>query len=397
MTNNQNQPNQYDAVLGGNSPPPIHGAVLGGIEGVKKRLANSDVDVQISALNDALNYGDVGLDLVIEALEDKSAQIHYLVAYRLKRNENIKGKNALLKHNPKLYFTRLEDWGDDRYYDYKIGIQNPAEETYIVDCGNLTFLLQDQNVIQVESLKCKIWSREDSSEEFITIVDKVSNASQQLASLKAVFIGDDSVDKSNYMKSCFTLGDVTPILKAYPQLELLQLRYGWDLQFTPIEHKSLKSLVVQTGLMFIDSVIPAICSLKLPALEYLELWLGGCHRYNEDVGTRQLLPILTGKLFPNLKYLALRSGDYSDNIALCLAEFPTVLEQLLILDLSMGTLTDKGAEALLNFSSINKLRMLDVSMNNLSDNMIQKLYELDCEVIAEPQDNEELRYGTLYE
>ena len=75
MTNNQNQPNQYDAVLGGNAPPPIHGAVLGGIEGVKRRLASSNVDVQIAALNDALNYGDVGLDLVISALKNESKKV----------------------------------------------------------------------------------------------------------------------------------------------------------------------------------------------------------------------------------------------------------------------------------------------------------------------------------
>ena len=85
MTNNQNQPKQYDAVLGGNSPPPIHGAVLGGIEGVKKRLSSSDVDVQISALNDALNYGDVGLDLVIPELESESINRREL-AYRLLRD-----------------------------------------------------------------------------------------------------------------------------------------------------------------------------------------------------------------------------------------------------------------------------------------------------------------------
>ncbi|MEO1185877.1 MAG: HEAT repeat domain-containing protein, partial [Cyanobacteria bacterium J06636_27] len=119
MTNNQNQPNQYDAVLGGNAPPPIHGAVLGGIEGVKKRLDSSNIDVQISALNDALNYGDVGLDLVINNLENESSQINYLATRILKRHKNIKGKQALLKYNPKLSFIRLEDW-EQQYYNPKI-------------------------------------------------------------------------------------------------------------------------------------------------------------------------------------------------------------------------------------------------------------------------------------
>ncbi|MEL6163607.1 MAG: hypothetical protein AAFR37_07540 [Cyanobacteria bacterium J06628_3] len=359
-------------------------------------MDSSNIDVQISALNDALNYGDVGLDLVINNLENESSQINYLATRILKRHKNIKGKQALLKYNPKLSFIRLEDW-EQQYYNPKIGIQNPIGTAYIVDCGNLTFLLQDPNVNQVEALICQMVASNDNYEEFITFREIISNASHKFTSLKAVFIGDNSVDESDYMKSFVSLGKVTQILNAYPQLELLHFRYGWDLQFKSIEHKSLKSLVIQTGLMFVDSVIPEICNLKLPELEYLELWLGGCYKYNEDVGTKQLLPILAEKLFPNLKYLALRSGDYSNNLAFRLTEFPTILEQLSILDLSMGTLTDKGAEALLNFPPVNKLQMLDVSMNNLSENMIQKLSELDCEVVAEPQDNEDLRYCTLYE
>ncbi|MEL6459182.1 MAG: hypothetical protein AAFX46_18070 [Cyanobacteria bacterium J06636_27] len=57
----------YDAVLGGENPPLPDSVVLGGIEGVKRRFASKVVEVRIAALRDALNYGDAGLDLVIEA------------------------------------------------------------------------------------------------------------------------------------------------------------------------------------------------------------------------------------------------------------------------------------------------------------------------------------------
>lgn len=40
MTNNQNEPREFDIVLGGEKPPPSQGAVLGGIEGVKQRLTS---------------------------------------------------------------------------------------------------------------------------------------------------------------------------------------------------------------------------------------------------------------------------------------------------------------------------------------------------------------------
>ena len=73
--NNPQQPREYDAVLGGNSPSIEGAAVLGGIEGVKLRLQNPDLNVKIAALEQALNYGEQGLYLVIEALKDKSWDI----------------------------------------------------------------------------------------------------------------------------------------------------------------------------------------------------------------------------------------------------------------------------------------------------------------------------------
>ena len=68
MNNNQNQPREFDVVLGGKNPPPVTGVVLGGIEGVKRKLANPEIKVKIAGLYQALNYGDAGLDLIIEAL-----------------------------------------------------------------------------------------------------------------------------------------------------------------------------------------------------------------------------------------------------------------------------------------------------------------------------------------
>lgn len=70
--NNPQQPREYDAVFGGNSSLPENAAVLGGIEGIKLQLSNSDAKVQIAALEQATNYGEPGLDLVIAALKDKS-------------------------------------------------------------------------------------------------------------------------------------------------------------------------------------------------------------------------------------------------------------------------------------------------------------------------------------
>jgi hypothetical protein len=59
ILNNRNKPREYDAVLGGNDLQvmPGNSAVLGGIEGVEKRLDSPIKDVNIAAIKDAFRYG----------------------------------------------------------------------------------------------------------------------------------------------------------------------------------------------------------------------------------------------------------------------------------------------------------------------------------------------------
>ena len=71
MSKNSDRPRVYDAVLGGQEKAPPGAVVLGGLEGVKRRLANPVVEQKIAALEEALKYGEAGLELVIWALEDK--------------------------------------------------------------------------------------------------------------------------------------------------------------------------------------------------------------------------------------------------------------------------------------------------------------------------------------
>ncbi|WP_223270104.1 hypothetical protein [Nostoc sp. 'Peltigera membranacea cyanobiont' 213] len=110
MNNNPNQPREFDAVLGGEAPPPVSGVVLGGIEGVKSRLKSSVVEVKVAALSEALNYGDIGLDLVINTLTNSSEQVQRFAAKLLKQRGGGKGKQALLNSNPYLAFTMMTDW-----------------------------------------------------------------------------------------------------------------------------------------------------------------------------------------------------------------------------------------------------------------------------------------------
>jgi hypothetical protein len=66
VVENLDQPKPYDAVRGGQLPPPVGGAVLGGLAGVRHRLSSSVSEHRMAALKEAFNYGDAGLKIVIK-------------------------------------------------------------------------------------------------------------------------------------------------------------------------------------------------------------------------------------------------------------------------------------------------------------------------------------------
>ena len=104
MAENLDQPRKYDAVLGGQAPLPADGAVLGGLAGVKQRLAKGGVKQRIDALLDAFQYGQEGLDLVIQALEDTSSEVCSAAYSLLQDSTEPRAKKVLSEYNPYKHF-----------------------------------------------------------------------------------------------------------------------------------------------------------------------------------------------------------------------------------------------------------------------------------------------------
>ncbi|MEG4574590.1 formylglycine-generating enzyme family protein [Microcoleus sp. N3A4] len=92
MPDTENRPREYDSVLGSQNSTPIDAAVLGGILGVKSRLASTILKVRIAALSEALNYGEAGLDLIVSALQDESMQVKLAAYSLLKDRDDLKVK-----------------------------------------------------------------------------------------------------------------------------------------------------------------------------------------------------------------------------------------------------------------------------------------------------------------
>jgi hypothetical protein len=179
--------------------------------------------------------------------------------------------------------------------------------------------------------------------------------------------------------------DLSPVLLAYPQLEILHVR-GRSLRFSnPLQHRTLKTLRIESGGLHREA-LSDLNRLDLPTLEYLELWLGS-NEYGGNSSISDLMPIISEDKFPKLKYLGFKNCEYTDDIAFELSRSP-IVEQLLELDLSMGSLSDQGLLALLNCPTINELDKLNISQNFISNEFISERlpqFDLKCELIINDQ------------
>lgn len=401
MTNNQNQPREFDVVLRGEAPPTTD-AVLGGIQGVKKRLVSPYAEIRVAALQDALNYQAEGLNLVIKSLQDSSRKVrqaaYNLLCYRIEpqvkqvlqeykywdlfeRIDEILIEGYIYNTFTEFYYRKVES------YDPNIGLENPAEKAYVMDDDFTTFL-REPEVNQVEALIFRgyyyLWR---------ILPPNI------LKNIKALFYGTYDID---YQISWTAIQDVSLILKAFPNLEMLLVRGGderhtysepWE-KFISLRHEHLKVLIVETGGLGRDK-IAQIISLQLPALEHLELWLGS-DEYGGNSSIDDLMPIFSGELFPKLTYFGLRNSEYSDNIATTLVNSP-IINTIKVLDLSLGNLGDDGAEALLNCPAVNQLDILNVSNSCLTEEMVERLKLLDVEVIADREKEPGDRYCSVSE
>lgn len=227
-------------------------------------------------------------------------------------------------------------------------------------------------------------------------LDYLAVNSARLPCLTELFVGD--MDSEECEISWINQGNYTALIKAFPQLERLHIKGSTELVLSsePLAHANLKALTIECGGLP-KSIIETITQAQLPNLEYLNLYLG-VDEYGFDASLDDLRPLLTKERFPKLKYLALADSEIADEIAEAIAEAP-VLDILETLDLSQGTLSDKGGEALLASSKIRQLKRLDLHYHYLSNAVMAKLRALGPIVdVTEQQDIEdEWRYPAVTE
>src|SRR5262245_44687843 len=110
------------------------------------------------------------------------------------------------------------------------------------------------------------FSGEDPGEGFDDVVQLLVSARTRLPNLRGIFIAD-LISEENEI-SWIVLGDVSPVLVAYPQLEHFRVRETGELTLGQrVAHDSLKSLTLESGGLP-RALFEEVVNGQLPALEH---------------------------------------------------------------------------------------------------------------------------------
>ena len=278
----------------------------------------------------------------------------------------------------KTIYRFRSDWENDTLAEYLDNfLDSPAAENAVgVVIGN--------------------WGGEDSGRDSADVVKQLVKGADRLPNLLAIYLGD--VVQEECEMSWIQQSDLSPLLTAFPNLQVLRTRGGEQLKLSKPTHPSLRALALESGGLPV-SVVRAVCSADFPNLEHLELWLG-TDEYGGDSSVEDLQPIFSGKLFPKLKYLGLRNCEYVDDIATVVVNSP-VIDQIESLDLSLGVLTDTGATALSGLSANGSLKKVNLHYNYASHDAIKELkshaLNFDVSKPADMDEDEEWRFVAVGE
>lgn len=241
-----------------------------------------------------------------------------------------------------------------------------------------------------EALVIGVWGDPEegmpgSSDQAVPLI--VASA-DRLPKLRALFFGDIASEESEI--SWIEQSDVSAFWGAFPQLEEFGIRGGQALQLGRIKHAALKTLRVEAGGLP-RTVVHEIAAADLPALEHLEIWLG-TPDYGGDSTPADLALILDGSRFPKLVTLALRNCAWADELAVAVAAAP-ILSRIERLDLSMGTLSDAGVDALVASPAMRGLKHLNMAFHYVSDAGLAKLAALGIDVNADDRQEPDTHRG----
>lgn len=251
------------------------------------------------------------------------------------------------------------------YEEYEDGDKGP--NTLVED------IMKDEEFDSLEEIVIGCWGEawEDSPQPLIDGI--VANAGS-FSHIKSLFIGD--MDFEDCEVSWIIQGDYSKLWDAMPQLESITIKGSTDLTLGLKSHNKLQSLEIICGGLP-KEIIKEVQEAVLPSLKKLLLYIG-VEDYGFDGDIQTIRDLLAESDFSGLTYLGITDSEIQDEITRAVLD-SKYISQISTLDLSYGSLTDKGGAMLLeelpNYSGVKKLNL---EYHFLSDDMVKKLSAM-CE------------------
>ncbi|MBP2655815.1 MAG: hypothetical protein H6Q73_3384 [Firmicutes bacterium] len=219
--------------------------------------------------------------------------------------------------------------------------------------------------------------------------------------LKKIFLGD--IDSDECEVSWIIHTDAAPLINEFA-LEEIIIKGANGLRLKNAASNTLKELTIISGGLA-SNTLNDIAEATIPNLEHLELYLGvDDYGFDGDIST--LEPFMQRSNFPKVTYWGLKNSEIADEI--CERVLASdILPGLEVLDISLGTLSNRGAELILeNMDKLAHLKTLDLTYNYVSDELLEKIIakgsELNIEVLCSKEDvynedDEDYRYPYITE
>lgn len=278
--------------------------------------------------------------------------------------------------------------GTSKTYAYSYGDYDDLKkgpETMIED------ILADPDFPELTEVIIGSWgdSCGDSCQE---IIDGIVANADRFSKVKKLFVGD--MDYEECEVSWISQGSYSKLWAALPNLEELTIKGSEDLDLGEVCHEGLKSLTIICGGLPED-IIKSVQNAKLPNLEKLLLYIGS-DNYGFDGDADTVKELLEKADFPKLTYLGITDSEIQDELTeVVLAS--KFMEQISTLDLSNGTLTDKGGELLLEkIPAYSNIKKLDVHYHYMSEKIANKLKALPIEVDVSASNEPDEYDGEIY-
>ena len=189
----------------------------------------------------------------------------------------------------------------------------------------------------------------------------------------------DNVDQISWHNT----GNLGKLWKGVPGLKILEIESG-HFDVGAMQAPNLERAIFITGGLT-KACGKNIATADLPKIKHLEIYYGD-DNYGGDCSVKEVKPLLDRTDLKDLEYLGLKNSMFANDIAKAIGG-AKILKGLKTLDLSLGAMTDEGAEALAAAKgSLAHLECLDLTRNFLTKKGIAAVKGICKKVVTEKQE-----------